>query len=161
MVFLLKYHIYIYDIKYHIYDTLKHRKQIQKYFCDLICFRNLSTLLLKDRLDPLERTDVGKRSMVWWKSFLKKQWRENIWNHSRNCFSQSRDVYHSCLSIIQKGELVHPADLVALPFCHLLESVMFTSPWSWTRPKTCFSKLSVYSTQLRSDSDNICVAQMG
>ena len=57
MVYLLKYYIYIY--------TLKHRKQIQKYFCDLICFRNLSILLLKDRLDPLKRTDVGKRSMVW------------------------------------------------------------------------------------------------
>ena len=51
--------VYVYMYIY----TLKHRKQIQKYFCDLICFRNLSILLFKDRLDPFERTDVGKRSI--------------------------------------------------------------------------------------------------
>ena len=159
MVFLFKYYMCV-CVCVCVY-TLKHRKQIQKYFCDLICFRNLSILLLKDRLDPFERTDLGKRFHPWWKSFWKKQWRENIWNDSRNCFSQSRGVYCSCLSIIQKDELVHPADLVVLPFCHLLESLMFTIPWSWTWPNTSFSKRSVYEAQLRSYSDSLCVAQMG
>ena len=61
MVFLFKYYMCVCVCVY----TLKHRKQIQKYFCDLICFRNLSILLLKDRLDPFERTDLGKRFHPW------------------------------------------------------------------------------------------------